>query len=76
MMLIFFWKSKDVGNKGPRLMVTDGLASHKKAFNAEFHNYYYQTCHYIADVALLERLNIVLIECMAQSGNARRSCEV
>ena len=35
-----FKKSKEVGNKKPRLMVTDGLASYKKAFNAEFYDHH------------------------------------
>ena len=54
-----FKKSKEVGNKKPRLMVTDGLASYKKAFNAEFYDHH-QSCKHIADVALQESLNNVL----------------
>ena len=54
-----FRKSKEVGGKKPRLMVTDGLASYKKAFNSEFYDHH-QSCHHIADVALQESLNNVL----------------
>jgi len=54
-----FRKSKEVGNKKPRLMVTDGLPSYKKAFNAEFYDHH-QSCKHIADVALQESLNNVL----------------
>jgi transposase-like protein len=54
-----FKKSKEVGNKKPRLMVTDGLPSCKKAFNAEFYDHH-QSCKHIADVALQESLNNVL----------------
>ena len=54
-----FRKSKEVGNKKPRLMVTDGLPSYKKAFNAEFYDHH-QSCKHVADVALQESLNNVL----------------
>lgn len=54
-----FKKSKKVGNKKPRIMVTDGLASYKKAFNAEFYDHH-QSCKHVADVALRESLNNVL----------------
>jgi len=54
-----FRKAKEVGNKKPRLMVTDGLPSYKKAFNAEFYDHH-QSCKHIADVALQESLNNVL----------------
>lgn len=54
-----FKKSEEVGNKKPRLMVTDGLASYKRAFNAEFYDHH-QSCKHIADVALQESLNNVL----------------
>ena len=54
-----FKKSKEVGNKKPLLMVTDGLQSYKKAFNSEFYDHH-QSCHHIADVALQESLNNVL----------------
>jgi len=54
-----FKKSKVVGNKKPRLMVTDGLASYKQAFNAEFYDRH-QSCKHVADVALQESLNNVL----------------
>ncbi len=54
-----FRKSKEVGNKKPRLMVTDGLASYKRAFNAEFYDHH-QSCKHVADVALQESLNNVL----------------
>ena len=46
-----FRKSKEVGIKKPRLMVTYGLASYKGAFNKEFYDHH-QSCHHIADVAL------------------------
>ncbi|MDD1736736.1 MAG: transposase, partial [Methanothrix sp.] len=42
-----------------RLMVTDGLASYEKAFNAECYDHH-QSCKHIADVALQESLNNVL----------------
>jgi len=54
-----FKKSKEVGNKKPLLMVTDGLRSYKGAFNKEFYDHH-QSCHHIADVALQESLNNVL----------------
>ena len=54
-----FKKSKEVGNKIPRLMVTDGLASYKRAFNKEFYDQHL-SCNHIADVALQESLNNVL----------------
>ena len=54
-----FGKSKEVGNKKPRLMVTDGLASYKRAFNSEFYDHH-QSCKHVADVALQESLNNVL----------------
>ncbi|MCX6676846.1 MAG: IS6 family transposase [Methanothrix sp.] len=54
-----FKKSKEVGNKKPELMVTDGLQSYKKAFNSEFYDHH-QSCKHIADVALQESLNNVL----------------
>ncbi len=56
-----FRKSKKVGNKKPRLMVTDGLTSlsYKKAFNSEFYDHH-QSCKHVADVALQESLNNVL----------------
>ena len=54
-----FRKSKEVANKKPRLMVTDGLASYKKAFNSEFYDHH-QSCKHVADVALQESLNNVL----------------
>ena len=41
------------------LMVTDGLASYKKAFNSEFYDHH-QTCKHVADVGLQESLNNVL----------------
>lgn len=40
-------------------MVTDGLQSYKKAFNAEFYDHH-QSCKHVADVALRENLNNVL----------------
>jgi transposase-like protein len=54
-----FRKSKEVGNKKPKLMVTDGLQSYKKASNSEFYDHH-QSCKHIADVALQESLNNVL----------------
>lgn len=54
-----FRKSKEVGNKKPRFMVTDGLQYYKKAFNAEFYDHH-QSCKHVADVALQEDLNNVL----------------
>jgi putative transposase len=54
-----FRKSKKVGNKKPRLMVTDGLASYKRAFNSEFYDHH-QSRKHIADVGLQESLNSVL----------------
>jgi putative transposase len=40
-------------------MVTDGLASYKRAFNSEFYDHH-QSCKHIADVGLQESLNNVL----------------
>ncbi len=54
-----FRKSKEVGGKKPMLMVTDGLASYKKAFNSEFYDHH-QSCKHVADVGLQESLNNVL----------------
>jgi transposase-like protein len=54
-----FRKSKEVGGKKPKLMVTDGLKSYKRAFNSEFYDHH-QSCKHIADVALQESLNNVL----------------
>ena len=54
-----FRKSKEVGGKKPVLMVTDGLASYKKAFNSEFYDHH-QSCKHVADVGLQESLNNVL----------------
>ncbi|VVB62519.1 DDE domain protein [uncultured archaeon] len=54
-----FRKAKEVGNKKPQLMVTDGLQSYKKAFKREFYDHH-QSCTHIADVALQESLNNVL----------------
>jgi transposase-like protein len=54
-----FRKSKKVGSKKPKLMVTDGLASYKRAFNSEFYDHH-QSCKHIADVGLQESLNNVL----------------
>ena len=42
-----FGKSKEVGGKKPMLMVTDGLASYKKAFNSEFYDHH-QSCKHVA----------------------------
>jgi putative transposase len=54
-----FRKSKEVGGKKPMLMVTDGLASDKKAFNSEFYDHH-QSCKHVADVGLQESLNNIL----------------
>jgi putative transposase len=54
-----FRKSKEVGGKKPMLMVTDGLASYKKAFNSEFYDHH-QSCKHVADVGLQESLNNIL----------------
>jgi transposase-like protein len=35
-----FKKSKEVGNRKSRLMVTDGLHSYKKALNSEFYDHH------------------------------------
>ena len=51
--------TKEVGNKKPRLMITNGLLSYKKAFNSEFYDHH-QACKHVADVALQESLNNVL----------------
>jgi putative transposase len=51
-----FRKSKEAGGKKPMLMVTDGLASYKKAFNSEFYDHH-QSCKHVADVGLQESLN-------------------
>lgn len=54
-----FAQSKKVAGKKPLLMVTDGLASYKRAFNAEFYDHH-QSCEHVADVGLQESLNNVL----------------
>ena len=55
-----FRKSKEVsGGQKPLLMVTDGLASYRKAFNSEFYDHH-QTSKHVADVGLQESLNNVL----------------
>jgi hypothetical protein len=55
-----FRKSEEVsGVKKPALMVTDGLASCKRAFNSEFYDHH-QSCKHVADVGLQESLNNVL----------------
>lgn len=55
-----FKKSKEVaGDKKPLLMVTDGLASYRRAFNSEFYDHH-QSCKHVADVGLQESLNNVL----------------
>lgn len=54
-----FRQSKKVGNKKPRVMVTDGLHSYKGAFKKELFDHH-QSCKHIADVALQESLNNVL----------------
>jgi putative transposase len=54
-----FRKSKEVGGKKPMLMVTDGLASYRKAFNSEFYDHHQNSKH-VADVGLQESLNNVL----------------
>jgi transposase-like protein len=54
-----FRQSKKVGNKKPRVMVTDGLHSYKGAFRKELYDHH-QSCKHVADVALQESLNNVL----------------
>ena len=54
-----FRKSKEVSGKKPMLMVTDGLASYRKAFNSEFYDHH-QSSKHVADVGLQESLNNVL----------------
>jgi len=55
-----FRKSKEVsGGQKPLLMVTDGLASYRKAFNSEFYDHH-QSSKHVADVGLQESLNNVL----------------
>ena len=55
-----FKKSKEVsGGEKPLLMVTDGLASYRKAFNSEFYDHH-QSCKHVADVGLQESLNNIL----------------
>jgi putative transposase len=51
-----FRKSKEVANKKPRLVVTDGLGAYNKAFNAEFYDRYKNVQH-ISNVALAGGLN-------------------
>jgi transposase-like protein len=51
-----FEQSKKVTSKRPNLVVTDGLAGYKKAFNQEFYDHH-QTAKHIADVALQSGLN-------------------
>ena len=51
-----FQQSKKVTSKRPNLVVTDGLAGYKKAFNQEFYDHH-QTTKHIADVALQSGLN-------------------
>lgn len=54
-----FKESKRVAGKKPRIMVTDGLQSYKKAFKDVFFDYQ-RTSHHVADVGLQESLNNVL----------------
>ena len=51
-----FRKSKEVANKKPRLVVTDGLPGYHSAFNSEFYNQHKSVQH-IANVALQSGLN-------------------
>jgi transposase-like protein len=51
-----FLQSKQVTSKRPNLVVTDGLAGYKKAFNQEFYDHHLATKH-IVDVALQSGLN-------------------
>ena len=51
-----FQRVKEVTEKRPSLVVTDGLAGYKKAFNSEFYDHH-QTTKHIADVALQSGLN-------------------
>jgi putative transposase len=51
-----FRKSKEVANKKPKLVVTDGLQGYHSAFNSEFWDYHRQVQH-IANVALESGLN-------------------
>ncbi len=54
-----FKKSKEVGHKKPALVVTDGLASYKWAFNSEFYDHR-QSCKHVADVALETGMNNII----------------
>ncbi len=51
-----FQQAKEVTEKRPNLVVTDGLPGYKKAFNSEFYDHH-QTTKHIADVALQSGLN-------------------
>ena len=51
-----FRKSKEVANKKPRLVVTDGLPGYHSAFNSEFYDQHKSVQH-IANVALQSGLN-------------------
>ena len=51
-----FKQSKKAGNKKPKLVVTDGMPSYKRAFNSEFYDHH-QSVKHVADVGLHESLN-------------------
>lgn len=51
-----FHKAKEVADKKPRLVVTDGLQGYKGAFNSEFYDHHLTTKH-ISNVALESGLN-------------------
>jgi putative transposase len=54
-----FRKSKEVTSKKPNLVVTDGLAGYKSAFNSEFYDNHKSVQH-VADVALQSGMNNVI----------------
>ncbi len=54
-----FRKSKEVTSKKPLLLVTDGLAGYKSAFNSEFYDNHKSVQH-VADVALQSGMNNVI----------------
>jgi transposase-like protein len=54
-----FKKSKQVANKKPRLVVTDGLQGYKSAFNSEFYDHH-QSVKHVADVGLQSGMNNII----------------
>lgn len=54
-----FKQSKQVANKKPNLVVTDGLRGYGSAFNSEFYDHH-QSVKHVANVALQSGLNNII----------------